>query len=1003
MSTHKSRKTSDINAFSDRREKRNDKHDRRLGKIEPDLILNADGSTTPTDANRIQPYGCPADPTASRNFETSERQKNLVSIVILTYNQLSYTKRCVKSIRKHTPEPHEIIFIDNGSSDGTTKWLGQLLPENANYTLIRNNANLGFSKGCNQGIRASSGEYILLLNNDVIVTENWLSGMLECLDSAPDVGITGPMTNSVSGPSGPQQIRDETYRSIEYLDVYAQNFRETYRHRRIPIRRIVGFCMLFRWELVQKIGLIDESFGSGNFEDDDFCLRAMLEGCRNLIAADVFIHHFGSRSFIGNKIDYRSTLSGNRQIFNEKWRAVDTGSPLHQNLMILRAMETTDKLVQQDRLAQAIDIYLKAIGRFPDEKRIYHALAERLIEAKRFSDAFDTLNEMPSDERDAKRIELMGYCREGLEQCQEAEAFAESALALCPTSAKALNLKGLVAYKKGDTGAAQAFFNQAAAADPGYGEPYTNLGALKWEAGLTEEGLELLERGFILSPTVTDIFTLYHSAASARAAFKRAEKFFRDANALYPAHRRLMFLLIDLLIQQDKYDAAMPLIEEAMIAFGTDDGIVSASLEIRNRIGAKRIEKDSGAATLSLCMIVKNEEKHLVKCLNSVKPIVNEIIVVDTGSTDRTKDIARIFGAKVYDFEWTNNFSEARNFALSKAEGDWILILDADETISPADHPALLDLVKKRRHQKQAYCFTTRNYVYNEGIRGWHANEGTYAREEAGTGWHPSLKVRLFTNDGRIHFKGHVHELLEPSLKLLGIPVKVCGIPVHHYGQLDKEKNVSKGREYYLLGKEKLDENKADIQSLVELARQAAGLDKFDDAVSLWKEVTRIAPDHAEAYMNMAHCLLQLDRFEEALEASRKAKALSPGVKEAVLNHAACELAVGDVAIAVAELEGLLVHVPEYMPALGNLAAAYGVVKEKDKALACLDRIRKKGFDCPRNIRDHVRRFMAVGRIDYAMLLLELALEGNHVDQETLGLLDECQRIRLNSGQIRQR
>ena len=107
--------------------------------------------------------------------------RDIVSIVILTYNQQEYTQECVESIRRHTPEAHEIVFVDNGSRDGTVKWLRKLTNKNSNYKLIENNENFGFAKGCNQGIKASSGEHILLLNNDVVVSEGWLSGMIECL------------------------------------------------------------------------------------------------------------------------------------------------------------------------------------------------------------------------------------------------------------------------------------------------------------------------------------------------------------------------------------------------------------------------------------------------------------------------------------------------------------------------------------------------------------------------------------------------------------------------------------------------------------------------------------------------------------------------------------------------------------------------------------------------------------------------------------------------------
>lgn len=96
--------------------------------------------------------------------------------------------------------------------------------------------------------------------------------------------------------------------------------------------------------------------------------------------------------------------------------------------------------------------------------------------------------------------------------------------------------------------------------------------------------------------------------------------------------------------------------------------------------------------TISLCMIVKNEEDVLARCLSSVQPAVDEIIIVDTGSTDRTKEIAASFHAKVYDFEWINHFAAARNYSFSQATCDYIMWLDADDVIQPEDLARLLQL-----------------------------------------------------------------------------------------------------------------------------------------------------------------------------------------------------------------------------------------------------------------------------------------------------------------------
>src|SRR3990167_6711291 len=97
--------------------------------------------------------------------------------------------------------------------------------------------------------------------------------------------------------------------------------------------------------------------------------------------------------------------------------------------------------------------------------------------------------------------------------------------------------------------------------------------------------------------------------------------------------------------------------------------------------------------TISLCMIVKNEERYLDQCLNSVKDLADEIIIVDTGSTDRTKEIAKKFNAKIFDFKWTDDFSAARNESIKHATKDWILVLDADEVLDEEGKKMIREIV----------------------------------------------------------------------------------------------------------------------------------------------------------------------------------------------------------------------------------------------------------------------------------------------------------------------
>ena len=374
-----------------------------------------------------------APPSSTPRLTYSAKAKDsVVSMVILTFNQLNYTKECVESIRKHTPEPHEVIFVDNGSTDGTVKWLKKLAAGHNHYKLIENETNLGFAKGCNQGIAAASGEFVLLLNNDTVVTKDWLSGMLETLNSATDIGIVGPMTDHIKGI---QKVPGTKNLNRASLNDYAAGFRKANRYRRVSTRRVIGFCMLFKRALVEQIGALDEIFRIGNFEDDDLCLRARLAGYRNVIAGDVFIHHYGNRSFIGNRIDADAAFVTNREVFDAKWDFNENAPHKRKLKAVFQAWNATSTY-HRGYVDKASALLVGAIICTPEEKTLYWQLAEMLIEGKLFQDALKVINAMPSPAHEELRsLELAGTCMEGLDRLEEAREFTDRALALDPRSA----------------------------------------------------------------------------------------------------------------------------------------------------------------------------------------------------------------------------------------------------------------------------------------------------------------------------------------------------------------------------------------------------------------------------------------------------------------------------------------------------------------------------------------------------------------------------------------
>ena len=372
-------------------------------------------------------------------------------------------------------------------------------------------------------------------------------------------------------------------------------------------------------------------------------------------------------------------------------------------------------------------------------------------------------------------------------------------------------------------------------------------------------------------------------------------------------------------------------------------------------------------------MITRDEEQFLARCLSSVRGVVDEIIVVDTGSVDRTIDIAGLFGARIFDFEWIDDFSAARNFSLSKASGDWIFSLDADEIISQRDHIPLKSLAKAGAAGYTAYSIVSRNYTSDPNQVGWVANDGRYGAEEAGCGWIPTEKVRLFPNHGRIRYEYAVHEMVEPSLNRAGMEIQGCSIPIHHYGPLAEVHEYQKMQAYYRLGKSKLDQLGANAVALRELAVQAAILGKTAEAIELWGKFIALKPKMPEAFVHLGTAYFQGKNYRAALQAAKKALELAPDMKEAIYNYALCEFIIGDIRKSIVCLENLLVLSPGFPPAEFVLAAAHICSDQREKGLKSFKALSrtKMGPSLVATCKDLAQRLGDENRSDWATSLIE--------------------------------
>lgn len=242
------------------------------------------------------------------------------SIVIVSYQSLDKMRDCVESIDRFTEYPdYEVIVVDNGSDREVVEFLRGFASAHPRFRLIESKENLGFAAGNNLGMQAIADDsrYVVLLNNDTVVTATWLGTLVRWLQD-PTVGLVGPAT-------WPNGTANEAAVAVPYQDMpgmheFSARFVAENRGRSFDIPMLAFYCVGMRREVMRRTGPLDEAYGIGMFEDDDYAMRVRNAGLRVICALDVFIHHVGRSSFGKLQQDvYGELFQRNRKHYEEKW------------------------------------------------------------------------------------------------------------------------------------------------------------------------------------------------------------------------------------------------------------------------------------------------------------------------------------------------------------------------------------------------------------------------------------------------------------------------------------------------------------------------------------------------------------------------------------------------------------------------------------------------------------------------------------------------------------
>jgi glycosyltransferase involved in cell wall biosynthesis len=593
--------------------------------------------------------------------------RDLASVIIPCWNQLQFTRQCLPALLRLTRRPWELILVNNGSTDGTAEYLAGVQDAAAvPLTVIANERNRGFPAAINQGLQLARGEFLVLLNNDVVVTDGWLdqlvaltaaktpaeagearefttkgaksaNGAEETEDGKREggpmraaqesvyagrnvtvtdvasvartepievekitnaasqrnrvtgtIGLAGPMSNYAAPP---QLVEAVPYHDLQEMHAFARRWRDEHRGQWFTVPKLSGFCLLLTRAVYSRIGGLDERFGLGLFDDDDLAERARRAGFELAVAHDLFVHHFGSRTFAGNGIDAGKLLDENARRFADKW-----------------------------------------------------------------------------------------------------------------------------------------------------GLPITN------------------GRRVALTPFVGD-----------------------QPNRETSPRRRT---------------AAAP---------------------------AGRVAKTS------LTMIVRDEQENLPRALQSVRGLFDEIVVVDTGSADRTIEIARSFGAKVSEFAWIDDFGAARNAALAQATGDYAFWLDADDLMETRERAKLEVLLGRLRTGDEARAYVVR-CACDPG--------------PDGTGGDTVVDhIRLFPLRADVRWTYRVHEQILPALRRAKVPVEWTDVTVRHTGYADQALRARKLDRDTRILQEELAERPDDPFVLFNLGSIAVEREDWTNALGfLQRSLARSAP-----------------------------------------------------------------------------------------------------------------------------------------------------------------
>ena len=738
----------------------------------------------------------------------------VLPIVVVDYKAPDYTAQCIDSIIANVSIPFHIIVVNNGSGIDTKKVLEEKYLNNTNITIINLDKNTGFAGGYNTGIRYAQEhldfDHLFIVNNDTIVPKGSIESMLGAFKSAESLGFTqvgmiGPVSNSISGR---QQIEVVGASTPHDINVFQEELLKS--NKQVSLTGfLVGFAIMFKREVLESVGLFDERFELGNFEDYDYAVRARKEGWLSFIDTKAFIYHYGSITVKEVEKTEGSLFHKNYQILLDKYKDTNHKKIVgicrvkNGELYLYETLEAISRMCDNIIVFDdhSTDSTKEICEQFPKVTYIYSPFKEfnEAIDRNYLIDKAMELNPdfiWVADADEIPEEQLILNIQDMLREAMPLNKLFIFKICNFWNSPKTLRTDGLWG---------------------GFYQGRLFKAEKNSRIVVSEEGLHSgAHPAFPPENVVMTRFRIKHYG-------NMHKKVRRDKYAWYTKTDTNKDVNSILGNWKDFYRSKYGYKDELL----KDEDYYRHIVDETDMVLTPWIEHN----TLSICIIANNEEEYIEKTLKSTRSIADEtIVVLDTRSTDKTEEICNKYGVKVFRYKWNSTgFSGARNYALSKASCSWVLQIDADEELPDGMQKVILDAIQNANIT--AYMCSFRNI-----------------QDKSGKAWEISESLRLFQNKPYLYFSGKVHEDLAPSVEAAISFTKpvVSSLPGYFINNgyvKDPTVVAEKHEQYAKYALATLEEDDNDFRAHLNYATHLLHVDNLDEAEKHFKRSMDLNPN----------------------------------------------------------------------------------------------------------------------------------------------------------------